>query len=157
MALPFLINYRHIHKNMDPVRQILSRELFLHLIDYEIKRARRFQNFFCVLKLRLSRAPGQVTGERSKTCHKKLSQLLMEELRESDLVGSLEDDQWVAFLPYASPREGAQAKSRVVDHLKYLDFKSEGYELMIDQVCFPADGTAAIDVISKVTGPLEAR
>jgi len=137
------------------VGRILSRELFLYLVDYEIKRARRFQNFFCVLKLSLSRAPGRKNGDGAKTCYEKMNRLLMDELRESDLLGSLGDDQWGAILPYASPGEGVQAKSRVVDHLKYYDFKSEGYELTIDQICFPEDGTATPEVISKVTGARE--
>ncbi len=133
------------------VGRILSRDLFLYLIDYEVKRARRFQNFFCVLKLSLSRAPGRKNADGIKACYEKMNRLLMEELRESDLVGSLGDDQWGALLPYATPREGDQAKTRVVDHLKYYDFKHEGYELTIDQISFPEDGTAATDVISRVT------
>jgi hypothetical protein len=137
------------------VGRILSRDLFLYLIDYEIKRARRFQNFFCVLKLSLCQAPGRKSGDGAKT-YEKMNRLLMDELRESDLLGSLGDNQWGAILPYATPGEGVQAKSRVVDHLKYYDFKNEGYELTIDQICFPEDGTAATDVISRVTGAREA-
>ena len=43
-------------------------------------------------------------------------------------------------------------KSRFEDALKYYDFKSKGFEIMIDQICFPIHGTDTMDLIRKSLG-----
>ncbi len=73
----------------------------------------------------------------------------MEETRESDIIGSLEQDRLVVLLPYADMKAGAHVKSRFEDVLKYYDFKSKGIEVLIDQVCFPINGSDTVDLIER--------
>jgi hypothetical protein len=73
----------------------------------------------------------------------------MEETRESDIIGSLELDQLAVLLPYADMKAGAYVKSRFEDALKYYDFKSRGIEIMINQVCFPVNGSDTTDLIEQ--------
>lgn len=73
-------------------------------------------------------------------------------MRGSDLLGSLGEDYLAVFLPYADLSVSGQVKSRLEDSLKYFGFKNDGYEVTIDQICFPKDGTVTKDLISKVTG-----
>ena len=56
------------------------------------------------------------------------------------------------LLPYADLSVGRHVKTRIEDNLKYFGFKNDGYEVMIDQICFPKDGTVTKDLVSKVTG-----
>jgi hypothetical protein len=133
--------------------RILSRELFIYLLDLEVKRARRYQNFFCILILKLSQLASHDNGTGLQNCYQKLSHLLEEELRESDILGTLAENRLVALLPYADISAGGHAKSHFEGSLKYYDFKSEGYEVVIEQVCFPMDGTDTPGIVDKVMGP----
>jgi hypothetical protein len=132
--------------------RVLNRPLFLFLLDLEVKRARRYQNFFCVVKLKLSPRPGHEHRKELQTCYQVLSKCIAEELRETDILGSLGNDQLAALLPYADLFAGDHVRSRFEENLKYFDFPKEGYEVMIDRICFPYDGAAAEDLIRKVTG-----
>ncbi len=132
--------------------RILDREIFLYFLDLEVKRARRYQNFFSVLIVRLNQTSNRDDGRSLHSCYQKLSHLLIEDLRESEILGSLEEDRLAALLPYADFSAGASAKSRFEGSLKYLDFENEGYEVSIDQICFPMDGTDIADLTQRVMG-----
>jgi len=133
--------------------RILDREIFLYLLDLEVKRARRYQNFFSVLILKLVRISNKDNGSGLHNCYNQLSHLLREEFRESDILGSLGENKLAALLPYADGSAGGQARSHFQASLEYCDFKKEGFEVKIDQLCFPMDGTDTRDLIKKVIGP----
>jgi hypothetical protein len=132
--------------------RILNRDLFLFLLDLEVKRARRYQNFLCLVFFNIKPFSQEDPGGGLKACYQTLSDLLMEEIRESDIIGSLELNKLIVLLPYADMKAGARVKSRFEDALKYYNFKSKGLDIMIDQVCFPVNGADAIDLISKALG-----
>jgi diguanylate cyclase (GGDEF)-like protein len=132
--------------------RILNRDLFLFLLNLEVKRARRYQNFLCLMLLKIKQFSQEGDGGGLQACNRTLSNLLAEEIRESDIVGSFELNKLVVLLPYADEKAGACVKSRFEDTLKYYDFKSKGYEIMIDQVCFPVHGTDTMDLIRKALG-----
>lgn len=133
--------------------RILNRELFLFLLDLEVKRARRYQNFLCLVFFKIKQFSQEDNGGALKACYKALGGLLMEEIRESDIIGSLDLNKLVVLLPYADLQGGSHVKSRFEDALRYYDFKSGGLEVMIDQVCFPVHGTGTMDLIRKALGP----
>jgi len=130
--------------------RILTRDLFLNLLDLEVKRARRYQNFFCVLVMRLNQLSDHDNGTRQTSCCQKLSHLLMGELRESDILGTLNEKCFAALLPYGDCIAGEVTRSRFEGSLKYYDFKNEGYEVKVEQVCFPIDGTDTAEIVKKV-------
>ena len=129
--------------------RILSKNLFLYLLDLEVKRARRYQNFLCVLLLSLRQSSNQGNGGGFRSCYKVLSDLLEVEVRETDIIGSMEGDQLAVLLPYADVSAGGYAKSRFEGTLKYCDFASKGYEVVVHQISFPADGTDIRDLLKK--------
>jgi GGDEF domain-containing protein len=129
--------------------RILNRDLFLFLLDLEVKRARRYQNFLCLMLLKIKQLLKDHNGGGLETCNRILSNLLMEEMRESDIIGSLELNKLVVLLPYADVKAGDHVKSRFGDALKYYEFKNRGFEITIDQVCFPVHGTNTMDLIKK--------
>jgi len=91
-------------------------------------------------------------GGGLQNCYSTLSTLLLEEMRESDMIGILELDKLVVLLPYADAKAGIYVQSRFEDVLKYYDFKNKGFEITIDQVCFPVHGTNTMDLINKALG-----
>ena len=127
--------------------RIMHKDLFFHFLDMEVKRARRYQNFLCLLLLSLKRCEGN--GNSLKTCHHVLTDLLMVEMRESDVLGTLSEEKLVALLPYADKRAGGLARTRFETILKYFDFKKKGYEVVIEEVCFPINGADTIDLIKR--------
>ena len=133
----------------EPFGRILNRDLFHFVLDIEVKRSRRYQNFLCLMLFKIK--PFSQEGDRGsmQACYRKLGDLLMEETRDSDIIGSLELDRLVVLLPYADMKAGAHVKSRFEDALKYYDFKSKGIEIMIDQVCFPVNGSDTMDLIKR--------
>lgn len=129
--------------------RILNRDLFLFILDIEVKRSRRYQNFLCLVLFKIRQFLQEGDPEGLKACYRTLSDLLVEEIRESDIVGSLELDKLAILLPYADAKAGAHVKSRFEDALKYYDFRSKGIEIMIDQVCFPINGSDTMDLIKR--------
>jgi GGDEF domain-containing protein len=132
--------------------RILNRDLFLFLLDLEVKRARRYQNFLCLMLFKIKQFSKEDNGGGLKACYQTLSDLLMEEIRESDIIGSLELDRLVVLLPYADVKAGTYVQSRFEDALEYYDFKNKGFKIMIDQVCFPVHGTDTMDLIRRALG-----
>lgn len=131
---------------IEPSR-ILNKDMFFYFLDLEVKRARRYQNFLCLLLLRIKQLSEDQNGWSFETCYETLSDLLTVEMRESDILGSIGENQLVVLLPYADEYAGYHAKSRFLSTLKYFDFRGKGYEVMTDQICFPKNGTDAMDLI----------
>jgi hypothetical protein len=131
------------------ITRILSKDLFLYLLDYEVKRALRYQNFISILLMRLVPYSRDNDGTGFKACQQTLVNMLTQEMRETDILGFIEENRLVALLPYADATSGAQARSRFESTLKYYDFESWGYEVMVQQFCFPRNGTNTTDLIKK--------
>jgi hypothetical protein len=130
-------------------RRILERDLFLFLLDMEVKRARRYQNFLSILILKLVRNSLGNSDEGLEACYSMLVGLLNEEMRESDIIGSLAEDGLIVLLPYADITAGSIVRNRFEALLKYYDLKGNGYEVSVRQVGFPTNGTSSIDLIRK--------
>ncbi len=133
--------------------RILDRDFFLYLLDLEVKRARRYQEFFSVLVMNLSSISNQDNGYGQQDCYEILSNLLAEEFRDSDILGCLGEQKLVAILPYADASSCHVARQRFEGSLKYCEFEKAGYKVEIDQVCFPGDGTDINELVKKVTNP----
>ena len=134
-------------------RRISNKEMFWYLLDLELKRGLRYQNHFCLLTFKLYRIHDHTNGKGLKTCYQALSHFLIEELRESDILGSLGEDQLAILLPYADPSVGGVVRSRIEDSLKCYEFKDQGYEVMVNQICIPRDGTDTAE-LSRRKAPL---
>jgi hypothetical protein len=133
-------------------KRILNRDLFLYLLDLEVKRGRRYQNFLSILILELtSLAKGDGVADL-ETSYQMLSGLLVDEMREADIFGALGKNRLVVLLPYADIWAGSQAKSRFESVLKDYDFNSKGFEVKIHQVSYPMNGTDTFDLMEKVIG-----
>jgi PleD family two-component response regulator len=132
------------------IGRIHSRELFLYLLDKELKRARRHNYSFCTLKLTLSQLPNNENDKGLQTCFQRLIHFAEEEFRESDILGFLGEHQLAVILPYTDPNTVTHAQSRLKERLKYYGFKKEGCEVKIDRICFPTDGSKTTDLIEQL-------
>ena len=134
------------------VNRVLNREIFLYFLDLEVKRSRRYQNFFCILILKLKELPDQDDGKGLQACYQRLSHLLAEEARDSDVLGTLGEKRLAVILPYADISSGSFTRSRFESSVQYCDFTREGYQVVVEQVCFPSDGADTPDLVRKVIG-----
>lgn len=132
--------------------RMLNRDLILYLLDLEVKRGRRYQNFLSILVLDLMALSNGNGGGDLDTSYQMLTTLLADEVRETDVFGALGEKRVIVLLPYADLSAGNQAKSRFESILKYYDFRSKGYEVKVHQVCFPMNGTDTPDLMRKVMG-----
>lgn len=133
------------------VDRVLDPNLFFFLLDHEVKRARRYQNFICLLHLRLQKvSEEELSGQQLNTCHETLGDLLSVEMRDSDLLTSLGEEGWLVLLPYADLQTGKKAKSRFEETLRYFDFKKRGLDVSIDQWVFPAHWTDTQDLFHQL-------
>ncbi len=132
-----------------PFGRILNRAMFLFILDIEVKRARRYQNFLCLVLFRMSPLSRDGDRESLDACRRTLGDLLAVEMRESDIIGWLELDKVVVLLPYADVKAGVHVKSRFEDVLKYYDFRNKGVEIKIDQVCFPVNGSDTMELVKR--------
>lgn len=131
------------------VNRILDKDHFFYFLDLEVKRARRYQNFLSLMLLKLIRSSTGDNGGGLQVCYQVLSDLLTVEMRESDILGSLGENQLIVLLPYADELAGRSARSRFESTLKYYDLKTKGYEVKINQVYFPMNGTDTVDLIKR--------
>lgn len=138
-----------------PIGRILERDLFLYLLDLELKRARRYQNFISLLFLRINPISNDGNSWSLDICRETLGDLLSVEMRESDILGCLNENCLIVLLPYADVHMGEKAKERFMETLKYFDFKRVGYEIALDQFCFPANGADPGDLMNKLLGSHE--
>lgn len=129
-------------------KRFLKRPLFYYLLDLEVKRAYRYQNSLCLLILRL-KGSSKNGGHDFQAFYQILATLLSEEIRETDLVGYLSKNAAIALLPYADTSAGDHVKSRLEGILKSFKFKNKGFEVAIDQLIFPEDGTNTKSLMKK--------
>jgi len=133
--------------------RILNQETFFYLLDMEVKRSRRYQNFFSVLVLRFYQLFGKDNSSGLLNCYNHLTQLMQGEFRESDILASVGGNRLVALLPSADESATSHVRSHFEASLELCDFRKKGYEVRVDQICFPMDETDSRDLIRKIIGP----
>ena len=136
------------------LKRILSKDLFLYLLDLEVKRGRRYQNFLSILILDLVALPKGDGGTNLETTYQMLTTLLKEEMRETDTYGALGENRLIILLPYADLTAGELAKSRFENIIDHYDFKSKGYKVQVHQVSFPMNGSNTADLVKQLVVPV---
>jgi GGDEF domain-containing protein len=130
--------------------RIMDGQLFLHFLDFEVKRACRYQNFLCILVIKVEHCSKNNEEIDDEMCREIVGNLLKAEMRESDILASFGSNQLVILLPYADKASGNVAKSRLENSLNHYEFKETGYEVKVRKVCFPTDGTSTKDLIERM-------
>ena len=130
--------------------EIVDAENFIRLLDLEVKRGRRYQNYFCMLLFKVKRYGTPAVNAPQVFVYYKMVNLLAEEIRESDVIGSPDDHCIAVILPYGDPVAGEKARKRIEETLKYYEFKKIGYEVRVDLVCFPQNGSDTTELMKII-------
>jgi len=124
-------------------------------LDLEIKRARRYQNFFAVMRFEVNeevakKAKIQANGLES------LVKLLRGEIRETDVIGQTDQNEIMIILPYCDSSGADVVKIRLNNLVR--DFRSGKGEFKIKSglVCFPMEGTDMAEILTNL-GTVNAR
>jgi GGDEF domain-containing protein len=132
---------------------VLNRQSFLFLLDLEIKRAQRYQNFLSLLSLTFGHLEPSV-GEDASISLKTLANLVKGELRETDIVGQAAGNRILVMLPYADMAGAHTVRDRLEKILYEYGFGREGFAVVINEVCFPTHATSFNDLL-QMAGNLE--
>ena len=136
--------------------QIFAREAFLLFLDLEIKRARRYQNFFSVMRFRLSGGGGG-TGSQTNSL-KSLAKLLRGEVRETDVLGQTKKNEIMLILPYCDSSGADVVNSRLNGLIRDFHFGKEEFKIDSGLVCFPVEATDMTEILKRLnTGPQSSR
>ena len=129
--------------------RVFCKDAFLHLFDMEVKRARRYQHFLYILLFSIEPVSEEFRNS-FQVQYERLSTVVTEEMRETDLFGILEENQLAIVLPYADETSGNQAKTRLERTIKYCDFETRGHQVTINRFSFPVNGTSTQDIFKNI-------
>ncbi|MFX0200359.1 MAG: diguanylate cyclase domain-containing protein [Candidatus Hodarchaeota archaeon] len=128
---------------------VFDRESFLFLLDLEIKRARRYQNYLSLLSLTL-RDLNPSPGENPGVAIKNLAYLLKDELRDTDFVGEGDVNRLLVMLPYADTVGAHRVKEKLEKTFQDYGLGAEGLAVEIGEVCFPTHGSNIEELLRRV-------
>lgn len=125
---------------------VLNGQSFLFLLDLEIKRAQRYQNFLSLLSLTFGHLDPSV-GEDASISLQTLANLVKGGLRETDIVGQTAGNRLLVMLPYADVAGAHTVRERLEKILYEYGFGREGFAVVINEVCFPTHATSFNDLL----------
>jgi len=128
---------------------VFNRQSFLFLLNLEIKKAQRYQNYLSLLSLTFN--PLNSTSENPSISLKTLAKLLKDELRDTDVLGHCAANRFLVMLPYADMVGAHNVRNRLEQILQDYGFGQKGANIEIAEVCFPTHATN-IDDLLRMTG-----
>lgn len=132
---------------------VVNSDLFRYLLDLEVKRATRYSYFFSLLLLEVDQYPDGL--EHLDT----ISRLILDEIREVDIVGRMESNLFSALLQ-AETKPAQMISDRIRNRILNYTFLSgdsnEKQEITISGggVCFPTHGVNSIELTSQAVSQL---
>lgn len=125
---------------------VFDRQIFLFMLDLEIKRAQRYQNYLSLLSFTFGHLD-PLPGESPSISLRTLANLLKHELRDTDIVAQAAGNQLLVMLPYADVVGGHGVRERLEKILYDYGFGRKGFTIEINEVCFPAHATNVDDLL----------
>lgn len=127
---------------------VVNRQTFFFLLNQEIKRAQRYQNFLSLLSLRFNQ-PNPSVGEDPGISLKTLATILQDELRGTDIVGQGNGNHLLVMIPYADAAGAHKVRERLERILQRYGLAEKGLTMAIDEVCFPTHATKIEDLLRR--------
>ena len=128
---------------------VFVREDFFRFLDLEIKRARRYQNLFGILRFELCNSKPNGTGNQGESL-KFLLKLLQDEIRETDVLGQTEKNEVMIILPYCDSAGSRIVHSRLDALVRDLRLADNAFKINSAFVCFPMEGTDIQDILHRL-------
>jgi diguanylate cyclase (GGDEF)-like protein len=139
---------------------VFNRQSFMHILDLEIKRAQRYQNYLSLLSLTFGHLD-PLLGEGPSISLRTLANLLKSELRDTDMVGQGAGNRLLVMLPYTDMGEADRVTERLEKAFHDYGFGRKGFTIEISEVCFPTHATNVDDLLrmagDNVRGELYVR
>jgi GGDEF domain-containing protein len=142
-------NLKHLGGEMFSTTHIFEREDFFRLLDLEIKRARRYQNFFSVMRFELHNSRNRGVRTRGKTLTS-LVKLLRDEIRETDVIGQTKKNEIMIILPYCDSSGADFLNKRLNSLVEDFYFGKKGFEIMSGLISFPVQANDMTEIIDKL-------
>ncbi len=130
---------------------VFERDEFFRLLDLEIKRARRYQNFFSVMRFALHENGARATTVRAKSLNS-LVKLLKGEIRETDVLGHTKKNEIMIILPYCDSSGADIVDSRLNSLIKEFRLGKDEFKIIFRLVCFPTEGTDMAEILKNLEG-----
>jgi GGDEF domain-containing protein len=140
---------RAIHKKgavMFAFGNVFNRQSFLFMLNLEIKRSQRYQAYLSLLSLTFGHLD-PLPGESPSISLKTLSNLLKDELRDTDIIGQGAGNRLLVMLPYTDMAEADRVRERLEKAFYDYGFGREGFTIEINEVCFPTHATNVDDLL----------
>ena len=125
---------------------VFNRQSLLFLLDLEIKKAQRYQNYLSLLSLTFDHLNPSL-GENPNISFKTLANLLKDELRDTDVLGQSAANRLLVILPYADMTGAHNVRNRLEQILQDFGFGQKGANIEITEVCFPTHATNIDDLL----------
>jgi len=125
---------------------VFNRQSFIFLLDLEIKKAQRYQNFLSLLSLTFDHLSSSLTDNPSVSLTT-MGNLLKDELRDTDVIGQGGTNRLFVMLPYADVGGANKVRKRLEQILRDFGFGAKGFAVEIDEVCFPTHATNIEDLL----------
>lgn len=135
-----------MNKFMDDTTGTITSNLFHFLLEYEIRRSLRYQNFTTVLILEPDSKP-----HASETLQTVVN-LISKNIRDTDFIGRMNDTRFGVLLLYTGLDGAYIAGTRILDHINKYNFpdeQSHHLTVSIGGACFPTDSTE-MDALFKM-------
>ncbi len=139
---------------LDPETMVYKKEPFLFLLDMEINRAIRYQNYISLLLVETDPAIAEDKGLRENI--QVLASILLGEVRKTDIVGKLDKNRLSVILLNADRSASYFVKERLASTLAnygFPSFLSAGIKFAL--ACFPSDSTDARNLLKKALDQLQ--
>ena len=131
---------------------VFMREDFFRFMDLEIKRARRYQNLFGVLRFELQNSALGARKNPEKSL-KSVFKLLRDEVRETDILGQTKKNEIMILLPYCDSSGSEVVYARLDRLIKDYHFGEDVFKIDSNYVCFPTEGTDLAEILNRLGGP----
>ncbi|MFX0199046.1 MAG: GGDEF domain-containing protein [Candidatus Hodarchaeota archaeon] len=125
---------------------VFNRQSFLFLLDLEIKKAQRYQNYLSLLSFTFDHLHPPLKDNPSISL-KTVGNLLKDELRETDVIGQSGTNRLLVMLPYADMTGAHQVRRRLEKILHDFGFSTRGFAIEVGEVCFPTHATNIDDLL----------
>ncbi|MHB8483324.1 MAG: diguanylate cyclase domain-containing protein [Nitrospiria bacterium] len=132
---------------------LVNHELFYYLLDLEVKRATRYSYFFSLLFIELDQEDDPDTIDT-------VAKLILDEIREVDIVGKIEKKRFSALLQ-AETKPTLDIAERIRGRILNYSFDDEvsaGRQkrtISVGGACFPTHGTDASELNNQAIHFLE--
>ena len=119
----------------DAVTGLLNRRAMLANLEQQNSRSRRYGNLLSVMIIHLvnlNEYRACVSPAQIDALLLKISQTLMDQMRWADVIGRIDDNEFMIILPETQEQATNELRSKISERLNNIALADESYELLIE-------------------------